>query len=119
MRLSSTGRMLIDPSGLSFRGAAGDEESRESFVSRARFLASLGMTAFTKVFQHAAGMSYRVRYLFRLVLLPLLQAPEEALMGGQAVIEGVMMRSPAQLCRGGAPAQRRDCGGKRLPGKAF
>jgi uncharacterized protein YqhQ len=26
--------------------------------------------------------------------LPLLQAPEEALMGGQAVIEGVMMRSP-------------------------
>ncbi len=30
----------------------------------------------------------------RLVTLPLLQAPEEALMGGQAVIEGVMMRSP-------------------------
>jgi uncharacterized protein YqhQ len=26
--------------------------------------------------------------------MPLLQAPEEALMGGQAVIEGVMMRSP-------------------------
>jgi uncharacterized protein YqhQ len=30
----------------------------------------------------------------RLISLPLLQAPEEALMGGQAVIEGVMMRSP-------------------------
>ncbi len=28
------------------------------------------------------------------VVLPLLQAPEEVLMGGQAVIEGVMMRSP-------------------------
>src|SRR5271157_1430695 len=40
------------------------------------------------------SMSSRFRYLFRLVLLPLLQAPEEALMGGQAVIEGVMMRSP-------------------------
>ena len=30
----------------------------------------------------------------RLLLLPLLQAPEEVLIGGQAVIEGVMMRSP-------------------------
>jgi len=30
----------------------------------------------------------------RLISLPLLQAPEEILMGGQAVIEGVMMRSP-------------------------
>jgi uncharacterized protein YqhQ len=30
----------------------------------------------------------------RLTLLPLLQASEEALMGGQAVIEGVMMRAP-------------------------
>jgi uncharacterized protein YqhQ len=40
------------------------------------------------------SMSYRFRHLFRLVVLPLLQAPEEALMGGQAVIEGVMMRSP-------------------------
>ena len=27
-------------------------------------------------------------------MMPLFQAPEEALMGGQAVIEGVMMRSP-------------------------
>jgi uncharacterized protein YqhQ len=35
-----------------------------------------------------------VRRALRLVLLPLLQAPEEVLMGGQAVIEGVMMRSP-------------------------
>ncbi len=30
----------------------------------------------------------------RLTLLPVLQASEEALMGGQAVIEGVMMRAP-------------------------
>ena len=35
-----------------------------------------------------------VRRGLRLLLLPLLQAPEEVLMGGQAVIEGVMMRSP-------------------------
>src|ERR1035437_2916978 len=35
-----------------------------------------------------------VRRAMRLTLVPLLQAPEEALMGGQAVIEGVMMRSP-------------------------
>ena len=42
----------------------------------------------------STSMRYRARYLFRLVVLPLFQAPEEALMGGQAVIEGVMMRSP-------------------------
>ena len=30
----------------------------------------------------------------RLCLVPLLQGPEEILIGGQAVIEGVMMRSP-------------------------
>src|SRR5271157_219336 len=35
-----------------------------------------------------------LRNLPRLIVLPILQAPEEALMGGQAVIEGVMMRSP-------------------------
>ena len=34
------------------------------------------------------------RQTLRLIMIPLLQAPEEALMGGQAVIEGVMMRSP-------------------------
>jgi hypothetical protein len=57
-------RMLKNPSGLSFRGVrqpTGDEESRKSVASRARFLASpwtvrsrasLGMTTFTKVFQH-------------------------------------------------------------------
>ncbi len=39
-------------------------------------------------------MGSRFRTLFRLVVLPLLQAPEEALMGGQAVIEGVVMGSP-------------------------
>jgi hypothetical protein len=37
---------------LSFRGAARDEQSRMPFVSRARFLTSLRMTAVTKVFQH-------------------------------------------------------------------
>ena len=46
------GRMLKNPSSLSFRGAEGDEESRKSFVPTARFLASLGMTAFRRVFQH-------------------------------------------------------------------
>lgn len=35
-----------------------------------------------------------VRRAGRLILLPMLAASEEALMGGQAVIEGVMMRSP-------------------------
>jgi len=34
------------------------------------------------------------RRALRVSVLPLLEAPEEALMGGQAVIEGVMMRSP-------------------------
>jgi uncharacterized protein YqhQ len=33
-------------------------------------------------------------WVLRRLALPLLQAPEEALMGGQAVIEGVMMRAP-------------------------
>ena len=41
-----------------------------------------------------SSMGSRFRTLCRLAVLPLLQAPEEVLMGGQAVIEGVMMRSP-------------------------
>ena len=40
------------------------------------------------------SMRARIHYLLRLSVLSILQAPEEALMGGQAVIEGVMMRSP-------------------------
>jgi uncharacterized protein YqhQ len=36
----------------------------------------------------------RFREALRLISLPLLQASEEVLIGGQAVIEGVMMRSP-------------------------
>jgi uncharacterized protein YqhQ len=36
----------------------------------------------------------QVCQVLRLMVLPILQAPEEVLMGGQAVIEGVMMRSP-------------------------
>lgn len=35
-----------------------------------------------------------IRRALRLVALPLFQGPEEFLVGGQAVIEGVMMRSP-------------------------
>jgi hypothetical protein len=46
--------MLKKPSSVSLRGTARDEESLKSFASRARFLASLGMTALTKVFQHPA-----------------------------------------------------------------
>ena len=46
------------------------------------------MTVFT------AGMRSGFRHLFRLAIFSLLQAPEEILIGGQAVIEGVMMRSP-------------------------
>ena len=55
--------MLKNPPSLSFRGVPrprDDEESRKSFVSRARFLASLGMTTFTNVFQHPASRRYRI-----------------------------------------------------------
>ena len=41
-----------------------------------------------------AGVRSGFRSLFRLAIFSLLQAPEELLIGGQAVIEGVMMRSP-------------------------
>jgi uncharacterized protein YqhQ len=51
-----------------------------------------GAGRFMGLFSTSRGS--RFRYLFRLVALPLLQAPDEVLMGGQAVIEGVMMRSP-------------------------
>ena len=40
------------------------------------------------------ALDMRARRMLRLITMPLLHAPEEALMGGQAVIEGVMMRSP-------------------------
>ena len=56
-------RMLKNPSNLSFRGAAGDEESRKSFVSREGFLPFaplwVGMTTFTKVLQHPARIGRR------------------------------------------------------------
>jgi uncharacterized protein YqhQ len=42
----------------------------------------------------SAQLRSMIHQAMRLTVLPLLQAPEEALMGGQAVIEGVMMRSP-------------------------
>jgi len=41
-----------------------------------------------------AALNRTARQGLRLISLALVQAPEEALMGGQAVIEGVMMRSP-------------------------
>jgi uncharacterized protein YqhQ len=41
-----------------------------------------------------SGLPAAGRRALRLMLLPILEAPEEVLMGGQAVIEGVMMRSP-------------------------
>lgn len=40
------------------------------------------------------GMKSTFNTLRRLFVLPLVQGPEEVLVGGQAVIEGVMMRSP-------------------------
>jgi uncharacterized protein YqhQ len=46
------------------------------------------MTSILRIFGRTARQS------LRLVTLPFLHAQEEALMGGQAVIEGVMMRSP-------------------------
>ncbi|HEV2491505.1 MAG TPA: DUF1385 domain-containing protein [Terriglobia bacterium] len=48
-----------------------------------------------------------LRRLARLALIPLLQGPEDFLIGGQAVIEGVMMRSPHSY----AVAVRRPDGG--------
>jgi tRNA(adenine34) deaminase len=51
--------MLKNPSSLSFRGAAGNEESRKSVVSRARFLPFaplwVGMTTSANVLQHSVG----------------------------------------------------------------
>ncbi len=48
-----------------------------------------------------------LRRLVRLALIPLVQGPDEILIGGQAVIEGVMMRSPHSY----AVAVRRPDGG--------
>jgi uncharacterized protein YqhQ len=41
-----------------------------------------------------SAVARRLRQFLRLALLPIVQGPEEVLVGGQAVIEGVMMRSP-------------------------
>lgn len=48
-----------------------------------------------------------MRRMARLILIPLVQGPEDFLIGGQAVIEGVMMRSPHSY----AVAVRRPDGG--------
>ncbi len=63
-----------------------------------------------KLLRHIAD---GVREATRGCLLPLLQASEEALMGGQAVIEGVMMRAPhsyavAVRCPSGSIAVAQD-----------
>ncbi len=56
----------------------------------------------------SAPPCFRVARSFaRLALLPFLQGPEEILIGGQAVIEGVMMRSPHSF----AVAVRKQDGG--------
>ena len=62
-RHQSFSRMLKNPPSLSFRGVrqpTDEEESRpdQIGVSRARFLASLGMTTFTKVFQHPVSLPH-------------------------------------------------------------
>jgi len=57
----SRNRTLKNLCSLSFRGVrqqTDDEESRKSSVSGARFLASLGMTTFMRVFQHPAKISF-------------------------------------------------------------
>ena len=53
-----------------------------------------------------SGFASSLRRAMRLIVLPLLQGPEEILVGGQAVIEGVMMRSPHSF----AVAVRRPAG---------
>lgn len=63
-----------------------------------------------KLLTHIAS---NVREAARVCLVPLLQASEEALMGGQAVIEGVMMRAPhsyavAVRCPSGSIATAQD-----------
>jgi len=63
-----------------------------------------------KFLKHIAG---GVREAAKLCFVPLLQASEEALMGGQAVIEGVMMRAPhsyavAVRCPSGSIASTED-----------
>jgi uncharacterized protein YqhQ len=58
------------------------------------------MKSFTSAFTTA------LRRTLRLIALPLFQGPDEILVGGQAVIEGVMMRSPHSF----AVAVRRPAG---------
>ena len=61
-----------------------------------------------KVARRAVGRATKTAA--RLALLPFLQGPEEILIGGQAVIEGVMMRSPHSF----AVAVRKPDGGIAL-----
>jgi hypothetical protein len=57
--------VLKNPGNLSFRGAAGDEESRIGRVLRARFLAALGMTLPMSLFQHLARRGHYTPARFR------------------------------------------------------
>jgi uncharacterized caspase-like protein len=80
---------LRNLSKLSFRGAVGDEESRTSSISRARFLASLGMTSrtresspipgtrFRKVFQQPAKTAVLAFVSLALVFVPRVRAEGE------------------------------------------
>jgi uncharacterized protein YqhQ len=56
------------------------------------------------------GVGGALRRLSRIAVLPFLEGPEEILIGGQAVIEGVMMRSPHSF----AVAVRKPDGGIAL-----
>ena len=71
-------------------------------------MASDGVFAAQKVGMRSLSSKFAtaLRRPFRLILLPLFQGPEEVLVGGQAVIEGVMMRSPHSF----AVAVRRPAG---------
>lgn len=51
---SASNRVLKNPPRMPFRGAAGGEESRKAFSSKARFLAPLAMTRFRNVSRHPA-----------------------------------------------------------------
>ena len=70
---------------------------------------SAGLASFSGIYMRRVKLQFELisRRISRLLLLPFLQGPEEILVGGQAVIEGVMMRSPHSF----AVAVRRPGGG--------
>src|SRR6476469_5492063 len=58
------------------------------------------MWPYTKEIRSSSKLSLRrfVRLAAHTQLLPVLESGEETLVGGQAVIEGVMMRAPHSYC---------------------